>query len=128
MRKLMLFLAVVAASVVLAKDIEFEPGHGPAQGAGTVRYRDLEFEPILADAFALQAARQAAAAARPAPGEATLTPGTDLELVARSIRTNDGRLVRVFEEASAPVLTNAFGDAFYGVESEQRLLCRTTAY
>jgi|GEM_PF-1838123 len=130
MRKLILFLSVVvAASMVLAKDIEFEPGYGPAtSGSGIARYRDVEFEPILADAMALQEARRAAGEASLAAGAAELTPGEGYVIVARSIRTSDGRLVRIFEDASDPFVSNEFGDAFYGVESVERLLCRATAY
>jgi len=106
MRKLVLFVAVLVAGVVLAKDLEFEPGFagyaGPTGSAG-------------------------AWLAPSAPGTMTLDPGVSIEVLALVVR-EDGRLVRVHEVASSPANATSFGSAFSGVESVTRLICQPTEF
>src|SRR5690606_1096217 len=102
MRKLVLLLVVVAVAFGIAKDVEFEPGFGPAASvvSGRVRLTDPEGEPQIIDAVVVLPAL-------PTGGHMALTPGTELEVIARVERVEDGRLVLAFDET--PVARPAYG-------------------
>lgn len=119
MKKLTLFLVLLGTTAVLAKDVEFEPfmpslgriARGSVTGTSDAPTGPTRLGPK-----------------RPVAKLAKRTPAARYLLVARTIRTDDARLFHVFEETSAPIRTNAFANAFYGVESEKVLTCREIGY
>jgi len=116
MRKLVLLLVVVAVAFGIAKDVEFEPGFGPAASvvSGRVRLTDPEGEPQIIDAVVVLPAL-------PTGGHMALTSGTEFEVIARVERVEDGRLVLAFDET--PVARPAYGGSAYGIEATELPVC-----